>query len=178
MAKTAKSAKTETAATKVKPVPDGYHTVTPYLIVDGAAKALAYYEKAFLAKTLVQMPGPGGKVMHAEMRIGDSIVMLADEFPEMGAKSPKSLGGTPVTIAMYVPDVDAVVERALKAGGTLKRPVEDQFYGDRSGGVTDPFGHVWHVSTHVEDVSPEEMQSRMTKAMGEKALAAKPAKKK
>jgi PhnB protein len=168
-------AKTETAPksatpakAKVRPIPEGYHTVTPYLIVDGAAKALEYYGKAFLAKTLFQMPGPGGKVMHAEMQIGDSRVMLADEFPEMGAKSPKTVGGTPVTIALYVPDVDVVVERALKAGGTLKRPVENQFYGDRSGGVTDPFGHVWHVSTHVEDVTPEEMKTRMEKQRGAK----------
>ena len=151
------------AKPKVKPIPDGNHTVTPYLIVDGAARAIDYYEKAFLAKTIARLPGPGGKVMHAEVQIGNSRVMLADEAPEMGAKSPKSYGGSPVTIGLYVPDVDAVVTRALKAGGTLKRPVENQFYGDRAGSVTDPFGHVWHVSTHVEDVPHEEMQRRMAK---------------
>jgi PhnB protein len=155
----------------VKPIPEGNHTVTPYLIVDDATKAIAYYEKAFQAKTLGVMPGPKGRVMHAEIQIGDSRVMLADEFPEMGAKSPKAFGGSPITIALYVPDVDAVVERALAAGGTLKRPVENQFYGDRSGAVTDPFGHVWHVSTHVEDVSHEEMQRRMQKLHGKKADA-------
>jgi PhnB protein len=152
----------------VKPVPEGNHTVTPYLIVDDARKAIAFYEKAFLAKTLGVMPGPKGRVMHAEIQVGDSRVMLADEFPEMGAKSPKAYGGSPISIALYVPDVDVVVERALKAGGTLRRPVEDQFYGDRSGAVTDPFGHVWHVSTHVEDVSHEEMQRRMEALHGAK----------
>jgi PhnB protein len=171
MAKTKTVAKPTTKASakaKVKPVPAGYHTVTPYLIVDGGAKALEYYGKAFLAKEVVRMPGPGGKVMHAEIRIGDSIVMLADEMPEMGAKGPKAFGGSPVTIGLYVPDVDTVVERALKAGGTLKRPVENQFYGDRSGSVTDPFGHCWHVSTHVEDVPPAEMQRRMEKLFAKK----------
>ena len=164
----AKPAVRSAKAKPVKPVPDGYHTVTPYLIVEDATKAIDYYERAFLAKTIVRMPGPKGRVMHAEIQIGDSRVMLADEFPEMGAKSPKALGGSPISIALYVPDVDVVVERALKAGGTLKRPVEDQFYGDRSGGVVDPFGHVWHVSTHVEDVSHEEMQRRMEKLHGAK----------
>ena len=145
----------------VKPIPDGYHTVTPYLIVDGAAAALDYYARAFGAEELMRMPGPGGKIGHAEIKIGDSVIMLADEFPEMGAQSPKSIGGTPVTVMVYVDDVDTVFDRAVKAGATSLRPVEDKFYGDRASQFEDPWGHRWNVMTHVEDVSPEEMQKRM-----------------
>jgi PhnB protein len=145
----------------VKPIPDGYHTLTPYLIVQGAASALDYYKKAFGARELVRMPGPGGKVMHAEIRIGDSTIMLADEFPEMGARSPQTLGGSAVGLMLYVEDVDASFDRAVAAGGKVQRPVKDQFYGDRSGTLADPFGHVWTISTHKEDVSPEEMRKRM-----------------
>ena len=137
---------------KVKPIPEGYHTVTPYLIVAGAAAALAFYKKAFGATESMRLTGPGGKIGHAEIRIGDSHVMLADEVPEIGARGPRSFGGSPVTIFLYVEDVDATVDRAVAAGGKLVRPVKDQFYGDRSGGVEDPFGHVWYVATHIEDV--------------------------
>lgn len=149
----------------VKPIPDGYHTVTPYLILNDAAGALAFYKKAFGATELVRMPGPGGKIMHAEIKIGDSPIMLADEFPEMGARSPQAYGGTPVSLALYVEDVDARVDQAVAAGATVRRPVADQFYGDRSGTVEDPFGHVWTLSTHKEDVSPEEMQRRIAAFM-------------
>ena len=149
---------------KVKPIPEGYHTVTPYLIVAGAAAALEFYKKAFGATESMRMTGPGGKIGHAEIRIGDSHVMLADEVPEMGYRGPRSFGGSPVTILLYVEDVDATVDRAVAAGGKLVRPVKDQFYGDRSGGVEDPFGHVWYVATHIEDVSSEEMKNRAAAA--------------
>ena len=145
----------------VKPIPDGYHTVTPYLIVKGAARALDFYKKAFGATELFRMPGPGGKIMHAEIKIGDSPIMLADEFPEMDARGPQSLGGTPVGLCLYVEDVDARFAKAVAAGGKVLRPVVDQFYGDRSGTVADPFGHKWTIATHKEDVSPEEMKRRM-----------------
>jgi PhnB protein len=147
--------------TEVKPVPEGYHTVTPYLIIRDAARAIEFYKKVFGAKEMVRMPAPGGKIGHAEIMIGDSYIMLADESPEMGHNGPQSLGGSPVSIVLYLEDVDAVVGRAVAAGAKLVRPVEDQFYGDRSGGVEDPFGHSWHISTHIEDVSPEEMTKRM-----------------
>jgi PhnB protein len=149
----------------VKPVPDGYHTVTPYLIVNGASAAIDFYKKAFGAEELFRMPMPGGRVGHAEMKIGDSRIMLADEFPEMDARGPKSLGGTPVSILLYVNDCDAVFNRAVAAGAKVKRPIKDQFYGDRSGVIEDPFGHAWSIATHKEDVSSEEMQRRM-KSMG------------
>lgn len=145
----------------VKPVPEGYHTVTPYLIIRDAARAIEFYKKAFGATEFVRMPAPGGKIGHAEIKIGDSHIMLADESPEMGYRGPQSIGGSPVSIVLYLEDVDAVVGRAVAAGAKLVRPVEDQFYGDRSGGVEDPFGHSWHISTHIEDVSPEEMKKRM-----------------
>jgi PhnB protein len=145
---------------KVKPVPEGYHAVTPYLIVDGAAKALDFYKQVFGAKERMRMPGPGGKVGHAEINIGDSVIMLADEHPEMGARGPKSIGGSPTSIVLYVENVDATVKAAVGAGAKILRPVEDKFYGDRSGTIEDPFGHHWHVSTHVEDVSSEELQRR------------------
>jgi PhnB protein len=148
---------------KVKPIPDGYHSVTPYLIVDGAAAAIDFYKKAFGATEIFRMGAPGGRIGHAEIRIGDSHIMLADEFPEMDAKSPKIFGGSPISLLVYVENADAVVERAVAAGATLVRPVKDQFYGDRSGGVKDPFGHSWYVATHIEDVSPEEMKRRSEK---------------
>ncbi len=144
----------------VKQIPEGYHSVTPYLIIKGATAAIEYYKQAFGAIELMRMPAPGGKIGHAEIKIGDSPIMLADEFPEMGHKSPKTLGGSPVSIMIYVEDVDTVFARAITAGGTEQRPVKDQFYGDRSGTLEDPFGHVWHVATHKEDVPAEEMARR------------------
>jgi PhnB protein len=144
----------------VKPIPDGYHSVTPYLIVSDAAAAIDFYKRAFGAKELMRYAMPGGKVAHAEVQIGDSIVMLADEFPEMGVRSPKSIGGTPVSMAVYVEDVDTRFQQALSAGAKVQRPLKDQFYGDRSGTLEDPFGHVWTISTHKEDLTPEEMQRR------------------
>jgi PhnB protein len=149
----------------VKPVPEGYHTVTPYLIVKGAAKALEYYQKAFGATEVLRLADPSGKVMHAEIKIGDSIVMLADEFPEMGAKSPQSLGGSPVGLCIYVPDVDARFKQAIAAGAKEERPVKDQFYGDRSGTLRDPFGHQWTIATHKEDLTPEEIGKRAAESM-------------
>ena len=143
-----------------KPIPDGYHSVTPYLIINGATAALDYYTRAFGAVELFRMPAPEGKIGHAEIKIGDSPIMLADEAPEMGYKSPQTLGGSPVSIMIYVEDVDTVFSRAIAAGGKEQRPVKDQFYGDRSGTLEDPFGHIWHVATHTEDVSPEEMERR------------------
>jgi PhnB protein len=144
----------------VKKVPEGYHTLTPYLVIQGAAAAIEYYKKSFGATESVRMDGPGGKIAHAELLIGDSMMMLADEFPEMGHKSPKALGGTPVSILLYVDDVDAVFKRAVGGGGKTVRPVENQFYGDRMGTLEDPYGHLWSIATHVEDVSPEEMKRR------------------
>ena len=148
-------------AGKVKAVPEGYHTVTPYLIIDGAAAAIEFYRKAFGAVEVVRMPSPDGRIGHAEIRIGDSHVMLADESPEMDARSPGTVGGSPVSIVLYVEDVDKVVARAVAAGAKIERPVEDKFYGDRMGGIEDPFGHRWYVGTHIEDVTPEEMKKRM-----------------
>jgi PhnB protein len=145
----------------VKPIPDGYQTVTPYLIVSGAAKALEFYKKAFGAKERMRLASPDGKIGHAEIQIGDSVVMLADEFPQMGAKSPQTIGGTPVGICVYVEKVDSVFKQALAAGGKEERPVKDQFYGDRSGTLIDPFGHKWTIATHIEDVTPEEIGKRM-----------------
>ena len=151
---------------KVKPIPEGYHTVTPYLIVKGGNAAIEFYKKAFGAKELFRIPGPDGKVGHAEIGVGDSVVMLADEHPEMGAKSPQTIGGTPVSILLYVEDVDAVVRQAVAAGAKIQRPVEDKFYGDRMGTLDDPFGHVWHVATHIENVSPEDMKKRAAAQFG------------
>jgi PhnB protein len=145
----------------IKPIPDGYHTATPYLIVHDAKAALAFYVQAFGAVELMRLEGPDGKVGHAEIRIGDSPIMLADEHPQMGFRSPRALGGTPVSLMLYVEDVDARFARALAAGAKALRPVQDQFYGDRSGTLEDPFGHVWTIGTHVEDVSPEEIQRRV-----------------
>ncbi len=151
-----------------RPIPEGYHTATPYLIVKGAAEALEYYKKAFGARETMRFAAPGGKIGHAEIRIGDSAIMLADEHPDMGYRGPQSIGGTPVSILLYVEDVDRWFERAIAAGGKVMRPVAEQFYGDRTGTLTDPFGHVWSISTHVEDVSPEEMHRRETAKTGER----------
>ena len=155
----------------VKPIPDGYNSVIPYLHIKGAAQALEFYKSAFGAKEVVRMPGPGGQVMHAELKIGDSMIMLSDEHPQMGALGPQSVGGTPVTLHLYVENVDAVVQKAVAAGATLDQPVKDQFYGDRSGLLTDPFGHKWHVATHIEDVSPEDLKVRAAAAMSQSAGA-------
>ena len=149
-----------------KPIPDGYHTATPYLIIGGAGDAIEFYKKAFGAKELFRFPTPDGKIGHAEIKIGDSPIMLADEFPEMGYKGPQTLGGSPVSIMIYVEDVDTIFNQAVAAGATVKEAVTDKFYGDRLGTVTDPFGHVWHISTHKEDVSIEEMQKRAQAAHG------------
>jgi PhnB protein len=145
---------------KTKPIPKGYHAVTPYLSVQGAASAIAFYKKAFGAKEVMRMPGPGGTIGHAEIQIGDSRIMLADEFPEMNFRSPRAVGGTSVNIHLYVQDADKVAKKAVTAGAKLLRPVADQFYGDRSGSLEDPFGHVWHVATHVEDVPVKELKKR------------------
>ncbi len=147
-----------------KLIPDGYHTATPYLIVNDAAQAIEFYKEAFGATELLRMAKPDGKIGHAEIRIGDSTIMLADEFPEMGARSPQSFGGSPVSIFLYVENVDAVFAQTVAAGAVVQRPVADQFYGDRMGGVKDPFGHAWYIATHVEDVSPEEMRKRAATA--------------
>ena len=148
-----------------KPIPDGYRTATPYLIVKGAAEAIEFYKRAFGATEMLRMADPQGKVGHAEIKIGDSVIMLADEHPAMGYRGPRSLGGSSVSILLYLEDVDGVFERAVKAGAKAQRPVMNQFYGDRSGTLEDPFGHVWTVATHVEDVAPEEMQRRAQAAM-------------
>jgi PhnB protein len=151
-------------ATRPKPIPEGYHTATPYLIVSDAASAIDFYKKAFGATELMRMTQPDGRIGHAEIKIGDSPIMLADEFPEIGARSPQRFGGSPVSILLYVEDVDALFSQAVAAGGKVLRQVKDQFYGDRSGGVTDPFGHVWYIATHKEDVAPEEMHKRAAAA--------------
>jgi PhnB protein len=148
-------------AGKVKAIPDEYPRVTPYLVVDGAAAAIDFYTRVFGAKERMRMPAPGDKIGHAEIEIGNSMVMLADANPQMGHKSPKALGGSPVSLLVYVENADDTVKRATASGGKVVRPVENQFYGDRMGGVEDPFGHLWYVATHVEDVSPEEMKRRM-----------------
>jgi PhnB protein len=144
----------------VKPIPEGYHSVTPYLIVRGGSDAIEFYTKAFGATELFRFPAPDGKIGHAEIKIGDSQIMLADEYPEMGHKGPQSIGGSPVSLMIYVEDVDTVFNRAIEAGGTVKEAVQDKFYGDRTGTVVDPFGHVWHIATHKEDISMEEMERR------------------
>jgi PhnB protein len=149
----------------VKPIPEGYHTVTPYLTVDDAAQAIEYYKKVFGAKERVRMDAPGGKVGHAELEIGDSFVMLADNFPQSSTRSPKELGGTTSSVFLYVEDVDAVVKQAVDEGATVTMEVTDQFWGDRFGSIKDPFGHSWSVATHVEDVPPEEMAERSKAAM-------------
>jgi PhnB protein len=148
-----------------QPIPEGYHTVTPYLAVDDAAEAIDYYTKAFGAKERVRMETPDGKVGHAELEIGDSLVMLSDPFPQASTKTPSELGGTSVSVFMYVEDVDTVVKQAVDAGATVTMEVADQFWGDRFGSVKDPFGHLWSIATHVEDVPPEEMAERAKAAM-------------
>ncbi len=151
----------------VKPIPDGYHAVTPYLVVEGAAKAIDFYKKVFGATEKHRMAGPDGKVMHAELKIGDSVVMLADEFPEMGFRSPRALGGTPVSLMLYVNNMDEVAGKLTDAGGKTLKPAQNQFWGDRMGTYSDPFGHVWSIATHVEDVDPQEMRKRMEAAMAQ-----------
>jgi PhnB protein len=149
----------------VKPIPDGYPRVTPYLIVDGANAAIDFYTKVLGAKEKMRMGSPGDKIGHAELELGDSLIMLADEHPEFGNVGPRTVGGTPVMIAVYVEDVDSVFERALAEGAKEIRAVDNQFYGDRTGQFEDPFGHRWSVATHVEDVPPEEMEQRAAAAM-------------
>ena len=148
-----------------KPIPEGYHTVTPYLAVDDAAEAIAYYTKVFGAKERSRMEAPDGTIGHAELEIGDSLVMLSDPFPQATTRTPKELGGTTATVFLYVEDVDAVAQRAVDAGATVTMEVADQFWGDRFGSLTDPFGHSWSIATHVEDVPPEEMAARAKEAM-------------
>ncbi|HET6607152.1 MAG TPA: VOC family protein [Rhodopila sp.] len=150
----------------VTPIPAGYHTLTPYLIVDGAARALQWYADVFGAQEELRLGAPGGRVGHAEIRIGDSKVMLADAHPETGAEGPGKFGGSPVSLHLYLPGVDAVVAKAAAAGATVKSQPEDKFYGDRLGTIVDPFGHTWHISTHMEDVSPEEIERRMAAMFG------------
>jgi PhnB protein len=145
---------------KVKPVPDGYRNATPYMIVDGAARALDFYKRVFGATERMRIPGPGGKIGHAEFTVGDSIFMLADEHPEMGARGPRKFGGSPIGIMLYVPDVDATVKTAVAEGAKILQPVQDKFYGDRTGTIEDPFGHLWHVGTHKEDVPEDELRRR------------------
>jgi uncharacterized glyoxalase superfamily protein PhnB len=153
------------ARKKVLPIPKGYHVVTPSLVVRGAANAIEFYKKAFGAKELSRMDGPGGKIMHAEIRIGDSVVMVADEFPEMGSKSPETLGGAPSSLLIYSRDVDALFNQAQAAGAKVTMPVADQFWGDRYGRLVDPFGHNWEVATRRENLTPKEMAKRGAAAM-------------
>ncbi|HWR36796.1 MAG TPA: VOC family protein [Clostridia bacterium] len=152
---------------KVSHIPEGYNTITPYLVVKGAAQAIDYYKEVFGASEIFRMDQPDGKVGHAELKIGNSHIMLADENPNMGPgyTSAASLGASPVSLYLYIPDVDNVVERAAAAGAKILKPVQDQFYGDRSGFIQDPFGHLWGIATHIEDVSPQELQERMKKMM-------------
>lgn len=151
---------------EVKLIPEGYHSITPYIIVGDGARAIEFYKRAFGATELFRMDAPGGKIGHAEIKIGDSHIMLADECPEMTARSPQTIGGSPVSLMLYVPDVDATVSKAVEAGAKITRPVANQFYGDRTGGIEDPFGHTWYIATHVEDVAPEELQKRAAAAHG------------
>ncbi len=149
----------------VKPIPEGYHAVTPYLTVKRAADAIEFYKKVFGATEKNRMNDPKGGIMHAELRIGDSVVMLSDEHPEMGGKSPESIGGTATSLLIYVENVDDIFRKAITSGARERRPVEDQFYGDRVGTIQDPFGHVWSIATHKEDVKPQEMQKRFEDMM-------------
>ncbi|MDQ1397394.1 MAG: PhnB protein [Acidimicrobiaceae bacterium] len=149
----------------VNAIPDGYPQLSPYLCIDGADEAIRFYGTVFGATERMRMPGPGGTIGHAELQIGSAVIMLSDPFPDMGVTDPKAVGGTPVTIGIYVDDVDAVFKRAIEAGATSLRPATDQFYGDRSGQFLDPFGHKWSVSTHIEDVSPAEMEKRAAEMM-------------
>lgn len=159
--KSAGAKKSAKAKKSVKPIPTGYHTLTPHLTVRGAARAIEFYKRAFGAKELERMPGPGGtNIVHAELKIGDSIVFLADEFPDMGARAPESLGGTTGSLHLYVKDVDAAFARAVAAGAQVRMPVSDMFWGDRYGKVVDPFGHEWGLGTHKEDLTPAEIGKR------------------
>jgi len=155
----------------VQPIPEGYSTISPYLAVDDAAEAIEYYKKAFGAEETERMEAPGGKIGHAELKIGDSHVMLSDPFPQASTRPPKELGGTSASIFMYVEDVDAVVQKAVDAGATVTMEVEDQFWGDRFGSITDPFGHNWSIATHIEDLTPEEIEERGKAAMAAMAGA-------
>jgi PhnB protein len=155
----------------VKPIPEGYHSVTPYLFIKGAAAAIEFYKSVFGATERMRMPGADGRIMHAELKIGDSVVMLGDENPKMGALSPQTIGGSPCMLNVYVADVDTATQKAVDLGAQVIRPVANQFYGDRTGSIIDPFGHLWSVATHVEDVAPEEMQKRM-KAISAQAAGA------
>jgi PhnB protein len=160
-------------AGKIDPIPEGFHMVTPHLVVRGASEAIEYYKKAFGALERFRMPGPDGKsIMHAEIVIGDSIIFLCDEFPDMGNKSPAALNGSPVMIHLYVEDVDAVFERAVSAGGKVTMPVQDMFWGDRFGGVVDPFGHQWSIASRVENLTPEEIERRGAEAFCSQAVGA------
>ena len=150
---------------KVKPIPQGYHSVTPYLTLDDAARAIDFYKRAFNAQEVMRMAGPNGKVGHAELRIGDSVIMLGDEMPGTSTRSPQSLGGTTGGVFLYVENVDAVFQQAVSAGAQVESPLADMFWGDRYGRLKDPFGHSWSVATHIEDVAPEEMSKRMQEAM-------------
>ena len=156
----------------VKPIPEGYQTLSPSLIVDPASQAIDYYKRAFGATERGVMKGPDGKIAHAELQVGDSVLMLSDPFPMANAKSPKEIGGTSVTIFMYVEDVDAVYKQAISAGGTSTMEPDDQFWGDRFGSLIDPFGHAWAIATRIEDVPEDEMRVRAEKAMAEMAAAA------
>ena len=170
-AKKAAAKRTMAAKKKVSPVPAGYRTVTPYLVCRGASEAIAFYKKAFGAKELLRMGGPGGKVAHAEIRIGDSHVMLGDEMPEMGASAPQTVGGSPVHIFLYLPNVDKVFAQAVAAGAKVEMPPADMFWGDRYCKVSDPFGHKWNMATHIEDVSPKEMARRGAEYAAQQAAA-------
>jgi PhnB protein len=150
----------------VDPIPDGYPRVCAYLHLAGAGEAIRFYEDVFGAKERFRLEGPDGRIGHAELQVGDSVLMLADENPQMDIRGPGAVGGTPVTLSLYVEDVDATIAHAVELGAKLTRPVEDRFYGDRVGGIEDPFGHSWSVQTHIEDVSPEEMRERAAKMMG------------
>lgn len=152
-------------ARKVQPIPAGYHSVTPYLIVQGAARAIEFYQRALGAKELMRFDAPGGRIGHAEIRVGDGIVMLADESPQSGAHAPQSPERQAVSLLVYVPDVDATFKRAIEAGAREIEGVQDKFYGDRMGGFTDPFGHTWFVATHIGDVPPDELRRRAKAAM-------------
>jgi PhnB protein len=145
----------------VRPIPQGYHSVTPYLICNGAARAIDFYKKAFGATEVMRMPMQNGKIMHAEIKIGDSHIMLADEQPDRGARAPQHYGGSPVSLLLYVENADKVVQQASTAGAKVTKQVQDEFYGDRSGALVDPFGHTWNIHTHVKDVTPEEMEKHM-----------------
>lgn len=155
-------------ASDTKRIPDGYHTITPHIVVKGATEALKFYKRAFGAEVMYSLPGPDGKgVMHAELKIGNSMLMLCEEVPQMGARSPQAIGGSPVTIHLYVEDADAIYNRAVEAGAKVTMPLADQFWGDRYGKLVDPFGHEWSVGCHIEDVSPEEIAKRSAAAFGD-----------